>query len=102
MHQFFLDFSNMVAFLDVDTFLQRGDLELLRELKWPWEVTHFAKAAKCVNCGFLTLSAAPKHFVVLNNEKIVMLLQYPFFWCQYCKIFAIYDHYTSDECTCNE
>lgn len=69
----------MVAFLDVDTFLQRGDLELLRELKWPWEVTHFAKAAKCVNCGFLTLSAAPKHFVVLNNEKIVMLLQYPFF-----------------------
>lgn len=90
----------MVVFLDIDKFLTRNDLRLLKTAKWPWRVSHFILAKKCHYCDSNTNTniGLPTHFILFNDEQIYRLLYYTFFWCQTCLLYTIYDHYPEDEC----
>lgn len=92
----------MVVILDVDDFLRKDDFLIMVDdhVKWPWLVTHFCLAQTCFGCGFSTAlySTKPQHFIISTSEKVKDLLNYDFFWCQCCQVYAIYNHFTEDEC----
>lgn len=90
----------MVVILDIDKFLTRDDLRLLKSAKWPWRRSHFILAKKCHNCNANTNTypGLPTHFVIFSAKYIYRLLNHNFFWCQTCSFFTIYDHFPEDEC----
>lgn len=90
----------MPDFMDVDTFLNKDDLKQLDQLRWPWKKTHFILSDKCNGCGLSTNDNSNRrrfHFVLPDN-KIKHLLNTCSFWCRGCAYFAVYDHFTNDEC----
>lgn len=90
----------MVVYLDVDKYLNKGDYRLcLREAKWPWKETHFIKLSACFICKKRTNSKMPRHLCLRTDKKSTfkMILHAKHFWCQNC-MFAIYEHYITDEC----
>lgn len=97
----------MVVVMDVDCFINKKKIRMLKNKKWPWNITHFILSDKCVACGYATsttnaiVTQKPHHFIMVQNDMLT-LLQSNFFWCQNCHEFAIYDHYPWDECeVCN-
>lgn len=90
----------MVVFLHVDNYLNKEDYRLcIYDLKWPWKETHFVKMNVCAMCRLPTNPKLLSHFFcrtdIDNNFQV--LFNTKLFWCPRC-MFAIYDHYPSDEC----
>lgn len=92
----------MVVFFDANDCLTKSKFEFMHDhnVRWPWHFTHFRLIAACYGCGYPTIvyTQKPQHFVVYNSQQVKELLNYPFFWCERCQFFAIYDHYTEDQC----
>lgn len=93
----------MPVFLDVDKFITKNDLEQLTQMRWPWKKTHFVLAERCYECGTSTNDGSERRFhFILSDNEIKLLLHSVYFWCQHCKLYAVYDHFTNDECSyCN-
>lgn len=87
----------MVAYLDVDCFLSKDDMQKLEELEWPWKIRHFILSKKCYGCGCSTDSRLRAHFII-DKSNIKNIINIKQFWCQVCDYMLVYDHYSADEC----
>lgn len=90
----------MVIYLDVDKYLNKADYRMcIKEMKWPWKETHFVRVNKCFVCGLPTNPKLMRHFFRRTDINITFqqLINTKFFWCDKC-MFAVYEHYPSDEC----
>lgn len=90
--------------MDIDKYLTKYDFQSLIEHRfvWPWRNTHFILSYKCYGCKELTntIPNIPNHFIMDNIriQNAQVLLGNSFFWCPFCSIFTIYEHYPEDEC----
>lgn len=89
----------MDPFVDVDRFLERGELlnDLNNGLVWPWDETHFVARDICAGCGVI-FNLNIRHFILdlSFNGHLFVLLDTSEMWCA-CGRFR-YDHYLPDEC----
>lgn len=96
----------VLKYMDIDKYLTKYDFQnLIQErLVWPWQNTHFILSPKCLGCGEPTNIGPnmPYHFIMNNIiiQNAQVILESSFFWCPFCSIFTIYEHYPEDECGC--
>lgn len=94
--------KTMPMFLDIDRFLTKKDFRSLKNLKWPWNVTHFLLSETCPGCHSVVSTNTRDLHLIKNQEDIRSLLYQDWFWCENCSTYAIYDHFSGDECEmCN-
>lgn len=93
----------VLKYIDIDKFLTKNDFQryIDQRLTWPRAETHFTRLQECFGCGQFPDATpnAPYHFIIkMSIEHAKAIIKSSVFWCNYCTVFTIYDHYIEDEC----
>lgn len=95
----------VLNYMNIDKYLTKYDFQnfIQQKLVWPWKKTHFKLSSMCYGCREPTylIPEVPNHFImdsiIIQNAQV--LLESSFFWCPFCSIFTIYEHYIEEECS---